>query len=44
MPSLPLDTRLERLTGAIKARRVCEQAHERLEKELGLDHFKGADL
>ena len=26
---------------AIKARWVCEQAHQQLKEELGLDHFEG---
>jgi hypothetical protein len=29
------------LVGAIKARWVCEQAHQQLKEELGLDHFEG---
>lgn len=29
------------VAGAIKARRVCEQAHQQLNEELGLDHFEG---
>src|SRR5690606_7453054 len=34
-------TSLRRLAGAIKARWVCEQAHQQLKEELGLDHFDG---
>jgi SRSO17 transposase len=30
-----------RLAGAIKARWICEQAHQQLKEELGLDHFEG---
>ncbi len=30
-----------RLAAAIKARWVCEQAHQQLKGELGLDHFEG---
>ena len=26
---------------AIKARWICEQAHQQLKEELGLDHFEG---
>ncbi|RVT69698.1 IS701 family transposase, partial [Agrobacterium sp. CNPSo 2736] len=26
---------------AIKARWVCEQAHQQMKEELGLDHFEG---
>ena len=29
------------LAGAIKARWVCEQAHQQMKEELGLDHFEG---
>ena len=35
------DTPLKQLAGAIKARWVCEQAHQQLKEELGLDHFEG---
>ena len=35
------DTRLLTLAAAIKARWVCEQAHQQLKEELGLDHFEG---
>ena len=32
---------LKQLAGAIKARWICEQAHQQLKKELSLDHFEG---
>ncbi len=32
---------LKQLAGAIKARWICEQAHQQLKEELGLDHFEG---
>src|SRR5207245_127966 len=32
---------LERLAALIKARWACEQLHQQLEDELGLDHFEG---
>ncbi|WP_287391877.1 IS701 family transposase, partial [Mesorhizobium sp.] len=32
---------LKQIAGAIKARWVCEQAHQQLKEELGLDHFEG---
>jgi SRSO17 transposase len=32
---------LKALAGAIKARWACEQAHQQLKEELGLDHFEG---
>ena len=41
LSNLPADTPLRNLAGAIKARWVCEQAHQQLKEELGLDHFEG---
>ena len=41
LSNLPADTSLKRLASAIKARWVCEQAHQQLKEELGLDHFEG---
>lgn len=41
LSNLPADTSLTRLAGAIKARWICEQAHQQLKEELGLDHFEG---
>jgi SRSO17 transposase len=41
LANLPAETALRRLAGAIKARWVCEQAHQQLKEELGLDHFEG---
>jgi hypothetical protein len=38
---VPADAPLEELAAAIEARWVCEQAHQQLEEELGLDHFEG---
>jgi len=35
------DTPIKKLAGAIKARWICEQAHQQLKEELGLDHFEG---
>jgi hypothetical protein len=32
---------LRGLAATIKARWVCEQAHQQLKDELGLDHFEG---
>jgi len=37
----PPGTSLRRLASAIKARWACEQAHQQLKEELGLDHFEG---
>ena len=41
LANLPADATLKRLAGAIKARWVCEQAHQQMKEELGLDHFEG---
>jgi SRSO17 transposase len=37
----PAETPLETLAALIKARWVCEQMHQQLKDELGLDHFEG---
>lgn len=37
----PASASLRTLAAAIKARWVCEQAHQQLKDELGLDHFEG---
>ncbi|MVT68745.1 IS701 family transposase [Bradyrhizobium pachyrhizi] len=39
--NLPADASLKMLVATIKARWVCEQAHQQLKEELGLDHFEG---
>lgn len=41
LSNLPADTPIKQLAGAIKARWVCEQGHQQLKEELGLDHFEG---
>jgi SRSO17 transposase len=41
LSNLPADAAVERLVGLIKARWVCEQAHQQMKEELGLDHFEG---
>jgi SRSO17 transposase len=41
LSNLPADTPTKELAGAIKARWICEQAHQQLKEELGLDHFEG---
>ncbi len=41
LANLPADTDLKTLAATIKARWVCEQAHQQLKEELGLDHFEG---
>jgi SRSO17 transposase len=37
----PAKTDLRTLATPIKARWVCEQAHQQMKEELGLDHFEG---
>jgi SRSO17 transposase len=39
--NLPADASLKTLAATIKARWVCEQAHQQTKEELGLDHFEG---
>jgi SRSO17 transposase len=41
LANLPANTNLRTLAATIKARWVCEQAHQQLKEELGLDHFEG---
>jgi len=41
LANLPADAKLKALAAAIKARWVCEQAHQQIKEELGLDHFEG---
>jgi len=41
LANLPAKTNLRTLAATIKARWVCEQAHQQLKEELGLDHFEG---
>lgn len=41
LSNLPADTELKTLASTIKARWSCEQAHQQLKEELGLDHFEG---
>jgi len=39
--NLPADATVTMLAAAIKARWVCDQAHQQLKEELGLDHYEG---
>ena len=39
--NLPADATMKMLVATIKARWVCEQAHQQFKEELGLDHFEG---
>jgi len=39
--NLPADAAIKTLAATIKARWSCEQAHQQLKEELGLDHFEG---
>jgi SRSO17 transposase len=41
LSNLPAETPIKDVAGAIKARWICEQAHQQLKEELGLDHFEG---
>jgi len=41
LANLPADVALPTLAATIKARWVCEQAHQQMKEELGLDHFEG---
>src|SRR5438128_11718531 len=41
LANLSAKTELRTLAATIKARWVCEQAHQQLKEELGLDHFEG---
>jgi SRSO17 transposase len=41
LPNLPATTDPRTLAATIKARWICEQAHQQLKEELGLDHFEG---
>jgi SRSO17 transposase len=41
LANLPAKTGLRTLAATIKARWICEQAHQQLKEELGLDHFEG---
>ena len=41
LANLPAKTDLRSLAATIKARWICEQAHQQMKEELGLDHFEG---
>ncbi len=41
LANLPAGTNLRTLAAIIKARWICEQAHQQMKEELGLDHFEG---
>jgi SRSO17 transposase len=41
LANMPAKTNLRTLAATIKARWICEQAHQHLKEELGLDHFEG---
>jgi len=40
LSNLPAEATLKQLAAAIKARWVCEQPHQQMKEELGLDHFE----
>jgi SRSO17 transposase len=41
LADLPAKTALRTLAATTKARWICEQAHQQMKEELGLDHFEG---
>src|SRR5260370_13511609 len=41
LANLPAKTDLRTLAATIKARWICEQAHQQMKEELRLDHFEG---
>ncbi len=41
LSNLPATASLRELASVIKARWVCEQAHQQMKQELGLDHYEG---
>jgi SRSO17 transposase len=41
LSNYPADAPLETLVASLKARWSCEQAHQQMKEELGLDHFEG---
>jgi SRSO17 transposase len=41
LTNLPVSASRKRIVATIKARWACEQAHQQLKEELGLDHFEG---
>lgn len=41
LSNYPADTPLEALVASLKSRWACEQAHQQMKEELGLDHFEG---
>ncbi len=41
LANLPAKAALRALAATIKARWICEQAHQQMKEELGLDHFEG---
>src|SRR5262245_29808283 len=41
LANLPAETSMRTLAATIKARWICEQAHQQMKEELGLDHFEG---
>ena len=41
LSNLPANASLKTLAASIKARWVCEQAHQQLKEELGIDHLEG---
>lgn len=41
LSNMPANATLKALAASVKARWICEQAHQQMKEELGLDHFEG---
>jgi SRSO17 transposase len=41
LSNLPADTTIKALAASVKARWICEQAHQQMKEARGLDHFEG---
>ena len=41
LANLPASASRKKIVGTIKARWACEQGHQQMKEELGLDHFEG---
>jgi SRSO17 transposase len=41
LANLPASSSRKKIVGTIKARWACEQGHQQMKEELGLDHFEG---
>lgn len=41
LANLPAEIGLRGLAATVKARLICEQAHQQFQRGIGLDHFEG---